>query len=743
MKKKWLKWTGIAGLVLVIGVTGLHIGLHLLSSRPWVHQKIAEKLAQATGREVRLGNALLNLRGVSVEDFVLSKPGGFKTGELFHIKQAQVRVSLWHLLYGHLKIKALEVDGLSLHVVRDEQGKLNIDFSDTSEETEPENTPEESSAAPLALSIDVLSAKKIELSYEDKQNRTQILLHDLSITVRNFAWDKPFDVQLKTDVVYRQPGKELPVGVGLTAGANLAGLDLPKAQVTISSLSLRRGAAQLRAEGLLQDLKNPQFTIALYGKNFSAKEFEGIVSQEYPFEIKQISARAKGVFSTEENQVRIEDSALLFPGLEITLGGLIRLARGEYDGIVQLKAQLAQLAEGLPFLSSYKLAGNLAATARATQQKVSLQAELSDGEIVLAQTGKFAQVQAALDASGKMDGQNGQGVLGIMGELNGEKFQTDFSFTQTPKEWIALVKASADRLILPPAPAQETAPQPQTPSEQTSPVSGEESAWAFPPITAKADVKIGSLDAPHLNGKDFNFQLDMTGITPKLDDAHGTLTLSITNGKITDLYQLTNSNAIMKVLFMSLSVVGKVFNTLDVLSVLGGLAGSSDKSEGEEVIKMVPDENGEMIPVKVPAHARKVDGALAYDKFVTDVQFKDGVALVKAGHFVSDMMSFNLSGTTDFNTEKINMTVHAAPGKHETDGVMPLTLKIGGTVSEPTGNMSVIGSVTSLVTQGVTNNFASRAVKKTVGGVFGLFKKKETPSAEETAPEAAQVPEEN
>ena len=44
------------------------------------------------------------------------------------------------------------------------------------------------------------------------------------------------------------------------------------------------------------------------------------------------------------------------------------------------------------------------------------------------------------------------------------------------------------------------------------------------------------------------------------------------------------------------------------------------------------------------------------------------------------MMSFNLSGTTNFKTEKVNMTVHAAPGKHETDGVMPLTLKIGGTV---------------------------------------------------------------
>ena len=157
---------------------------------------------------------------------------------------------------------------------------------------------------------------------------------------------------------------------------------------------------------------------------------------------------------------------------------------------------------------------------------------------------------------------------------------------------------------------------------------------------------------------------------------------------------------------------------------------------------MIPDENGEMVAVKVPASSRKVDGKLAYHKFATDVQFEQGVATVKKGSFVSDMMSFNLSGQTNFKTEKIDMTVHAAPGKHETSGIMPLTLKIGGTVTDPQGNMSVVGSVTSLVTQGVTNNFASRAVKKGVGGVIDLFTKDESPQEEQPAPAPAE-PEES
>ncbi len=744
MKNKWVKRLVIAGLSLVVCVVGLHIGLHILSSRAWVHQKISEKLAQATGREVRLGHALLNLRGVSVQDFALSKLGGFEVGEMFHVQQAQVRVSLWHLLYGHLKIKAIEVNGLSLRVVRDENGKLNVDFSDgTSSDPSAEK---DSSGKPFSISIDVLSARNLYISYEDKQTQLQTELQQTDISVRRFAWDEPFEVRFNTSVIYQQNEQKLQVPVGLVAKVNLAELDLANASVEISSLSLRCKEARLRGEGSVRNFINPQFNFALHGENFSTENFEGFVPAEYPFALKRVSARAQGAFSSEQAQLRLEDSALLLPGAELTSGGLMRFAGGEYDMVANLKVQLAELAEGLLFLSSYKLAGNLTMASRVTHKQLSVQGELSDGNAVVPQVGKLAAVRATLDANGQMDGKKGQGVLGITGELNGEKIQADFSFTQTPQELVANLKAAADRLILPSAPPEENAQAgdaaQEIVAEKAAPVSEEKSTWPFPPLTAKADVKFGSLDAPYLNGKDFNFQLDMKGITPKMDNAHGSLVLSVSDGEITDLYKLTDSNALMKVLFMSLNVVGKVFNSLDVLSVLGGLAGSFDKSDGEEVIKMVPDENGELVPVKVPAHARKMDGALVYDKFVTDVQFDNGLATVKAGHFVSNMMSFNLSGTTDFNTEKIDMTVHAAPGKHETDGVMPLTLKIGGTVSEPTGNMSVMGSVTSLVAQGVTNNFASRAVKKTVGGVFGLFKKKtkEEPTAEnttsqETAPE--------
>ena len=741
MKKIWLKRIGIILAVLVIGILTVDIGLHVLSTRAWVTQKIADKLAQSTGREVRLAKAVFNLRGATVEDFVLAKPGGFAEGEMIRIKHAHVKVSLWHLLHGELHIKAVGIDGLSLHIVRDEQGKLNTDFpSDESAVQE-----DSSQGAPFDIFLKELSAAKMEITYTDQQTQRQAALKNTHITVRNFSWDEPFEVTASSTLVYQQPDQDaFEARLSLQAQAYLAELELSKAYAEISSFSVRSGDLRATLAGRVENLENPGFDLKLDGQHISSARLP-LPANNFPFEFSKLSAQAKGTVFTGEEKLELAQAAVTFPGVETSAKGTAQWAQNVYDMTAQGRVQMNKLKDVFPSLKPYALGGDVTLKAQSSAQKISASLEWLSGEMQLPQTGKFSDVQAVLKTQEHWDYKNGQGTLDINGMLNGETFKTAFSFNQTPQKIIADLKASADRLILPPSPAPTQADD--TPQTITKPTSKEKSKWPLPPITAKADVRILSLDAPFLRGNDFDFQVDMSDITPWLDEAHGTLKLVVNDGQITDLYQLTNSNAVMKVLFMSLNVVGKVFNSLDVLSVLGGLAGSSKGNEQDEVIKMIPDENGEMVAVKVPAHARKVDGKLAYDKFSTDVQFEHGVATVKEGHFVSDMMSFNLSGVTDFKTEKINMTVHAAPGKHETTGIMPLTLKIGGTVSNPSGSMSVVGSVTSLVKQGVTNNFASRAVKKGVGGFFGLFKKDGTnapqeeqsvlPPAEQTAAEQA------
>ena len=151
------------------------------------------------------------------------------------------------------------------------------------------------------------------------------------------------------------------------------------------------------------------------------------------------------------------------------------------------------------------------------------------------------------------------------------------------------------------------------------------------------------------------------------------------------------------------------------------------------VVQPMLDENGKPVEMLVPYTEQKVKGQQHFDKFETEIKFNDGLASIRKGTVVSDMMSMRLDGTTDFNNGAVALKVHAAPGKHEVNGVMPLTVNISGTVAEPKGSMSMLSSVTSLVTQGVTKNVVSRNVHKGVKSFFRLFKKKDSTGEAEAA----------
>ena len=224
----------------------------------------------------------------------------------------------------------------------------------------------------------------------------------------------------------------------------------------------------------------------------------------------------------------------------------------------------------------------------------------------------------------------------------------------------------------------------------------------------RAQIKSGPVSVPYFYAKSVDIHTRLTGITAELDKADGTVDMQIGEGEIQDIYKLTQANSVTKAMFLSLSVVSRVINSLNVVDLLS---------------KLMPGDK-EQMPEK------KTDGKLAFESFSGALKFNKGVMEMTKGSFVSDLMSLKISGTTNFRNGVLDMQVNAAPGKHYDTGIMPITLKIGGTVDEPKGSLSMLGSAAALVTQAVGNNFASNAVKKGVGGFFGLFKKKQDAPAE-------------
>ena len=384
------------------------------------------------------------------------------------------------------------------------------------------------------------------------------------------------------------------------------------------------------------------------------------------------------------------------------------------------------------------------------------------------------QVGATLPAAGRLDGLSTQitaeglktlAVKDLSGTLNGAHFDGYLTAVNRPLYVDARLELNMEKFILPPqaapapeqtqaetpaaeavpaatqtqeksagteqaafslAPQEQATPQgPQTaPAQEQTALAPAQTAPAqtvlaqmapqaahkakFPPVHLRAQIKSGPVSVPYFYAKSVDIHTRLTGITAELDKADGTADMQIGEGEIQDIYKLTQANSVTKAMFLSLSVVSRVINSLNVVDLLS---------------KLMPGDK-EQMPEK------KTDGKLAFESFSGALKFNKGVMEMTKGSFVSDFMSLKISGTTNFRNGVLDMQVNAAPGKHYDTGIMPITLKIGGTVDEPKGSLSMLGSAAALVTQAVGNNFASNAVKKGVGGFFGLFKKKQDTPAE-------------
>lgn len=727
---------------LLILFVAFDLTLRWVSSAGWMRRWVTDKLAASLNREVRLEKMSASLLGVKVNGFALSEDGGFENGTLVEVERLRLRVSWWHLLHKHVKIRSLAVNGVYLQVFKNPDGSLNMD-SLTSSSSAPE--PSGSSSLPVRITAESVVLRNINVAYMERPDLS-LFVHNAAFSARGVGLDRLFQLTLNATAEYRAKDVSAFFPIGLAARAHLAEMDLPNAYAQLSNLSVRYGDTALSVTGTVHDFTAPQLEIFAQIRRLSSDTLRVFAPKTPDFLIPEIRLAAAAFLDLPEKKAELSSFGLHLPGLDANVSAEAAYAsKISYRAKTSFTADLNELAALAPALTEpYGPAGKVTGSVEASNAGLEGEITLAEAGAVVPYAGIFKNLKG--DFAFKESGNFKTGTVSgkFTARLNEAPFLMDFRVSQTPEKINAVLTASARRVALPSLAAQKTPePEPEFVADTTL-APAVKTPWPLPPVSALMDIKIDSLDAPFFYGTDVAFKADLSGLTPDLKSAQGDLSLRTGNGEIRDLYRLTNASPVTKVLFLSLNVVGKVFNSLDVFSVLSGLGGTEDAAQekaanAEKVVKTVTGPDGKPMQIMVPYSSRKMDGHMKYDQFDTYVHFENGVADMREGTFVSDTVSFTLSGQTDFKTEKVDMNVQAAPGKHYADGIMPLRLNIGGTVAEPTGSMSVLGSVSSLVTQGVTNNFASNAVKKGVGGLFGLFKKK-APKEEISAGASAEMP---
>lgn len=789
--KKISKWGFyiLGGLLLAAALADA--GLRWASSSRRVKNYLVQKVSAALRRDVRLKQVRASLFGVRVSGLEVAEQGGFQQGTFLSVDKAGARFSLIHLLHGHLKLRTVFLHGGAIRITRSADGKFN--FADLSSSSVP-SAQKEAHADPFLprITLGLLDIEQLDVFYIDAAQNRSLAVQQFMLRARRLMFTEPFRVISKAQVRWVEGDFPLESTLAFNARLNLADLDLEKAALDISNLIVRYRSTPAVLTGQIKNFTNPSARLALEISRLSNDTLAELAPDTPEFLIPALRVDVAARAHLADSRAQISRLHLQLPGGELNATAKAAFKeRADYQAEGDFAFNLDELAALSPILAStYGVTGQITGAFQAAADNWNAKLSVQQVGATLPAAGRLdglstqitaegLKTLAVKDLSGTLNGAHFDGYLTAVNrplyvdarlELNMEKFilppQAEPSPEQAQEETPAAEAVPAAEVVpaatqtqtepagteqaaLSPAPAQEqstpaqtvlaqaapaqeqAAPQeqatPQGPQVQTAPAqtvlaqatpqaspAQEQTApqaahkAKFPPVHLRAQIKSGPVSVPYFYAKSVDIHTRLTGITAELDKADGTADMQIGEGEIQDIYKLTQANSVTKAMFLSLSVVSRVINSLNVVDLLS---------------KLMPGDK-EQMPEK------KTDGKLAFESFSGALKFNKGVMEMTKGSFVSDFMSLKISGTTNFRNGVLDMQVNAAPGKHYDTGIMPITLKIGGTVDEPKGSLSMLGSAAALVTQAVGNNFASNAVKKGVGGFFGLFKKKQDAPAE-------------
>lgn len=732
--KKISKWGFyiLGGLLLAAALADA--GLRWASSSRRVKNYLVQKVSAALKRDVRLKQVRASLFGVRVSGLEVAEQGGFQQGTFLSVDKAGVRFSLIHLLHGHLKLRTVFLHGGAIRITRSADGKFN--FADLSSSSVP-SAQKEPHADPFLprITLGLLDIEQLDVFYIDAAQNRSLAVQQFMLRARRLMFTEPFRVISKAQVRWVEGDFPLESTLAFNARLNLADLDLEKAALDITNLIVRYRSTPAVLTGQIKNFTNPSARLALEISRLSNDTLTELAPDTPEFLIPALRVDVAARAHLADSRAQISRLHLQLPGGELNATAKAAFKeQADYQAEGDFAFNLDELAALSPILAStYGVTGQITGAFQAAADNWN--AKLS-----------VQQVGATLPAAGRLDGLSTQitaeglktlAVKDLSGTLNGAHFDGYLTAVNRPLYVDARLELNMEKFILPPqaAPAPEQT-QAETPAAeavpaatqtQAEPAATEQAALSlapqeqatpqapqaahkakFPPVHLRAQIKSGPVSVPYFYAKSVDINTRLTGITAELDKADGTAEMQIGEGEIQDIYKLTQANSVTKAMFLSLSVVSRVINSLNVVDLLS---------------KLMPGDK-EQMPEK------KTDGKLAFESFSGALKFNKGVMEMTKGSFVSDFMSLKISGTTNFRNGVLDMQVNAAPGKHYDTGIMPITLKIGGTVDEPKGSLSMLGSAAALVTQAVGNNFASNAVKKGVGGFFGLFKKKQDAPAE-------------
>ncbi len=215
MMWKWIRRVLLIGF---LGCAGLAAMLLVWVDPNDFKPQIVSAVREATGRELAIEGdlelAFFPYLAVSIDGVQLGNSQGFE-GPFLTLRGAHLKARLLPLLFSRLEVVAVDVEGLSLFLTRDAEGRGN--WIDLASPPEPEEAKD---ARPVlardkrvpvlaSLIVDGLQVSDARVVWDDRSAGNHYDVSGIYLDVSDFAFGEPFDVDTGATATIQDMNAEL------------------------------------------------------------------------------------------------------------------------------------------------------------------------------------------------------------------------------------------------------------------------------------------------------------------------------------------------------------------------------------------------------------------------------------------------------------------------------------------------------------------------------------------------------
>lgn len=268
---------------------------------------------QETGRELQIdGDIHLSFYpniALTLAQLSLSNAKGFTAEPFATAQQARVEVQLLPLLEQQLKINEVHLQGLTLNLHRNKNGKTNwADLLPDGSSKANADAGEAMSSLLGGFVVAGVSVQDSQVNWRDEQHNKQLTLAPLTVQTGAFHPTEPVSIRLNTTVTQTQPS---PLSMVLTASTT-AQLAADKDNFTLKDLQLQ---AQMPQQGEVSLSGNLQGKLS--NQQLSIPDLQVKAQAQLP-QLGDTRAQLQGSLQTH---LRNGKGLLDFPQVQVTANG--------------------------------------------------------------------------------------------------------------------------------------------------------------------------------------------------------------------------------------------------------------------------------------------------------------------------------------------------------------------------------------------------------------------------------------